>query len=180
MQRKCRDPCPGTCGQSAVCLVSNHIPMCSCPSGMQGDPFISCRPVPGNFFLKTANIFSGLILKSPFQLLLLLSLANLAHVDQTASVEKSMTRQYVHVFLVSSGRHLLADLSVLLAQSVGRTKPASIKNAEILAQELVVLEQNAMSSTTIQFAVVHHDTLVIHFQDAILNVSLKFFIYITN
>ena len=123
-------------------------------------------------FSKTANIFSGLILQSPFQLLLLLSLANLAHVDQTASVEKSMTRQSVHVFLVSSGRHLLADLSVLPAQSVGRTKPASIKNAEILAQELVVLEQNAMSSTTIQFAVVHHDTLVIHFQDAILNVSL--------
>jgi hypothetical protein len=50
MQRKCRDPCPGTCGQSAVCLVSNHVPMCSCPSGMQGDPFVACRPVPGNLF----------------------------------------------------------------------------------------------------------------------------------
>ena len=51
MQRKCRDPCPGTCGQSAVCVVSNHIPMCSCPSGMQGDPFVACRPVPGKINL---------------------------------------------------------------------------------------------------------------------------------
>jgi hypothetical protein len=110
---------------------------------------------------------------------LLLSLASLAHVDQTASVEKSMTRQSVHAFLVLLGHHLLADLSALLAQSVVRMKLASIKNAETLAQEPVVLELNAVSSTTIQFAAVHQDTLVIHFQDVIPNVSLlwKLFLF---
>lgn len=47
MQSKCRDPCPGTCGQSAICDVINHIPMCSCPAGYTGNAFVECRPVPG-------------------------------------------------------------------------------------------------------------------------------------
>lgn len=43
---KCRDPCPGTCGLSAICTVSNHIPICSCPDGYTGDAFRLCTPVP--------------------------------------------------------------------------------------------------------------------------------------
>lgn len=42
---RCVDPCPGTCGQGASCNVINHIPTCSCPDGMSGDPFVVCRPV---------------------------------------------------------------------------------------------------------------------------------------
>lgn len=41
---KCRDPCPGTCGQNAVCNVLNHVPRCSCISGYSGDPYRSCLP----------------------------------------------------------------------------------------------------------------------------------------
>lgn len=40
---KCIDPCPGTCGQAAVCDIVNHIPSCSCPAGFEGDPFVACR-----------------------------------------------------------------------------------------------------------------------------------------
>ncbi|CAH0390731.1 unnamed protein product [Bemisia tabaci] len=40
---KCQDPCPGTCGQFSQCSVVNHMPICSCPQGMTGDPFFSCR-----------------------------------------------------------------------------------------------------------------------------------------
>lgn len=40
---KCKDPCPGTCGTDAKCDVVNHIPMCSCPEGFEGDPFRACR-----------------------------------------------------------------------------------------------------------------------------------------
>lgn len=40
---KCIDPCPGTCGQNAICDVVNHIPACSCPDGFTGDPFTHCR-----------------------------------------------------------------------------------------------------------------------------------------
>lgn len=43
MRNKCKDPCPGTCGQSALCEVINHLPICSCPLGYTGDPFSHCR-----------------------------------------------------------------------------------------------------------------------------------------
>lgn len=46
VRSKCVDPCPGTCGQNAVCNVINHIPACSCPTGMTGDPFSYCKEVP--------------------------------------------------------------------------------------------------------------------------------------
>lgn len=39
---KCRDPCPGTCGQNAVCQVVNHLPSCTCRQGYNGDPFVHC------------------------------------------------------------------------------------------------------------------------------------------
>lgn len=42
VNQKCIDPCPGTCGVSAICQVVNHNPICSCPSGTSGDPFIRC------------------------------------------------------------------------------------------------------------------------------------------
>lgn len=44
---KCRDPCPGTCGVGAKCQVVNHNPICSCPSGLTGDPFSRCYSMPG-------------------------------------------------------------------------------------------------------------------------------------
>lgn len=46
LRSKCVNPCEGgTCAPNALCTVYNHIPMCSCPSGMEGNPFIQCRPV---------------------------------------------------------------------------------------------------------------------------------------
>ena len=45
LRSKCVDPCPGTCGQNALCEVINHIPMCSCPGGMAGNAFVQCRPL---------------------------------------------------------------------------------------------------------------------------------------
>lgn len=46
----CTDPCPGTCGIGALCAVLNHNPICSCPPGDVGDPFVSCHKPkePGN------------------------------------------------------------------------------------------------------------------------------------
>ncbi|XP_052871499.1 neurogenic locus notch homolog protein 1-like, partial [Anopheles cruzii] len=44
IRSKCVDPCPGTCGQDALCEVINHIPMCRCPDGMAGNAFVQCRP----------------------------------------------------------------------------------------------------------------------------------------
>lgn len=40
--QKCKDPCPGTCGIRARCVVVNHNPVCSCPERHTGDPFVRC------------------------------------------------------------------------------------------------------------------------------------------
>lgn len=43
VNQHCTDPCPGTCGIGARCAVINHNPICSCPPGYVGDPFVSCQ-----------------------------------------------------------------------------------------------------------------------------------------
>lgn len=63
---KCRDPCPGSCGQNARCSVMNHIAICTCVEGYKGDPFTACSVVPQgkyyyllyyqNFFLMKSEI----------------------------------------------------------------------------------------------------------------------------
>lgn len=40
--QKCINPCLGTCGSFAECRVVSHNPICICPSGFTGDPFIRC------------------------------------------------------------------------------------------------------------------------------------------
>lgn len=58
IRNKCKDPCPGTCGQNALCDVINHIPMCKCPPSFSGNAFIECRPIQGTTHL----LFSSFIL----------------------------------------------------------------------------------------------------------------------
>lgn len=43
--QKCRDPCNGVCGLKAICRVYNHKPICSCPTGLTGNPFTTCYPI---------------------------------------------------------------------------------------------------------------------------------------
>ncbi|RZC36331.1 hypothetical protein BDFB_000153 [Asbolus verrucosus] len=43
VNQKCKDPCPGTCGQNAQCQVINHLPTCTCIPGYTGDPFTYCN-----------------------------------------------------------------------------------------------------------------------------------------
>lgn len=43
INQKCANPCtPGPCAERAICKVVNHNPICSCPSGFTGDPFVRC------------------------------------------------------------------------------------------------------------------------------------------
>lgn len=46
LRQKCRDPCPGSCGIGAQCLVVNHMAVCLCSEGYTGDPFANCFPEP--------------------------------------------------------------------------------------------------------------------------------------
>ncbi|XP_065203544.1 neurogenic locus notch homolog protein 2-like [Planococcus citri] len=43
IRHKCVDPCPGVCGDDAVCNVVNHLPVCSCHPEYTGDSFSVCR-----------------------------------------------------------------------------------------------------------------------------------------
>lgn len=47
INNKCVDPCPGTCGEIAICSVVNHSPICSCIEGYIGNPLVACYPQPG-------------------------------------------------------------------------------------------------------------------------------------
>lgn len=42
IKQKCADPCPGSCGVGAICVVLNHNSICTCPEGFTGDPFTNC------------------------------------------------------------------------------------------------------------------------------------------
>lgn len=46
VNNKCRDPCPGTCGQNAECSVINHTPSCTCLPGYTGNPITACHMPP--------------------------------------------------------------------------------------------------------------------------------------
>lgn len=42
IQKKCLDPCAGSCGFNTNCTVQNHRPICHCYEGYEGDPFSGC------------------------------------------------------------------------------------------------------------------------------------------
>ena len=54
ISRKCQDPCPGLCGVNAYCRVRNHVPICVCNQGFQGDPFSQCIRITSK--LKNLNL----------------------------------------------------------------------------------------------------------------------------
>ena len=43
INQKCKNPCPGACGEMARCSVQNHLPLCTCPEGYEGDASIRCE-----------------------------------------------------------------------------------------------------------------------------------------
>lgn len=42
---RCVDPCPGLCGNNALCRVISHSAMCYCENEYAGDPFVQCTPI---------------------------------------------------------------------------------------------------------------------------------------
>lgn len=42
---RCVDPCPGSCGAYATCVVVHHTPVCTCVPGYTGDPFTICSQI---------------------------------------------------------------------------------------------------------------------------------------
>lgn len=54
ISQKCKDPCPGICGQNAECRVISHTPNCVCLPGYVGNPFAICSQQ-GSFYIRTTN-----------------------------------------------------------------------------------------------------------------------------
>ena len=55
---KCIDPCLGTCGINANCVVYNHIPVCSCLPKFTGNPERSCQVIPSkNYILLSVEFY---------------------------------------------------------------------------------------------------------------------------
>ena len=67
IRNKCVDPCIGTCGLNAECVVVNHLPMCSCPRNMSGNAFVSCSSI--GLFLE--NFYCKKFYKIDLKLLLI-------------------------------------------------------------------------------------------------------------
>lgn len=45
INRKCKDPCPGSCGLNSECRVISHTASCVCLPGYSGDPFSNCQEI---------------------------------------------------------------------------------------------------------------------------------------
>ena len=58
IQKKCRYPCEGVCGVGAQCTVTDHIPICTCPKGLSGDPFVKCLVAPGTNYLIISRFYT--------------------------------------------------------------------------------------------------------------------------
>ena len=70
VRNKCTDPCSGTCAINAICNVINHIPMCTCPEGFEGNAFVQCNAIRGMKinFIKRNHFSSFYIMKATFLL----------------------------------------------------------------------------------------------------------------
>lgn len=96
---KCIDPCVETCGANANCEARNHLPVCSCPAGHTGDPFVSCRRFdPG----KVLYLFIGMII----------SLFNVLPQHSNTSCFHTITKLLFSFFLKKSMWSNLAYLKV--------------------------------------------------------------------
>lgn len=62
VNKKCTDPCLGSCGLNARCEVINHSPICSCLPGQTGDPFRSCYDIPSKKEIHAINIHCKIII----------------------------------------------------------------------------------------------------------------------
>lgn len=49
VNQRCIDPCPGSCAPNARCQVRGHNPICTCPQGYSGDPFVNCYVVKSKY-----------------------------------------------------------------------------------------------------------------------------------
>lgn len=141
MNNKCRDPCPGTCGQNADCGVVNHLATCSCRPGFTGDPFSFCRIIPD--IKRKKEFFSSRYIRWNiiwFLAKYISQLWNLRrkipvylhHVGPMPNVESLITKPFALVYRNTKVLLRIADPNVSPVLSALKIKHASIRNVKIL------------------------------------------------
>lgn len=58
IRNKCKDPCPGSCGDNALCSVYHHDPICHCKEGFEGNPYEYCKPTTNRKYSKLRNVIA--------------------------------------------------------------------------------------------------------------------------
>lgn len=114
IRSKCVDPCPGVCAPNAICEVFNHIPMCSCSQGMEGNAFVQCQlGMQGilYFVLKLESILQTFS-KHPQSNPNRQTLAIHHRVGPTVNARKEMDSRSAHAFLAIWDTHRLVDRNV--------------------------------------------------------------------
>lgn len=147
IDQKCKDPCPGTCGQNADCQVINHNPVCSCTSGYTGDPFFGCVKE-RKIFIFVLFIVNDIYIFFWLKYFLKRKESNLDRnrvaihafhhrVDRILSVAWSMVSQRVLVYRIMWAEHRIVDRNVSSTKHVLEILPVRMNSAWILAQVLV-------------------------------------------
>ena len=94
LNNKCVDPCPGTCGLNAECLVFNHAPRCSCLPRYTGNPSKTCLLIEESKTSEITNQFLYLYVTFPQHQNFHKIHVNLHLVDHIVSVEMSTLWRY--------------------------------------------------------------------------------------
>ena len=150
ISRKCQDPCPGLCGINAYCRVRNHVPICVCNQGYQGDPFSRCNRITSKHWqCGTKHVSNILFNQPPLGGQRSLILATPLLVAPTLCAMKETRRRPVRVCLVfKETLTLSASQSARSTKSVRPTWLASDKSVRILVLEFAAHTPHARSTTT--------------------------------
>lgn len=169
VNQRCIDPCPGTCGIHARCRTTNHNPICSCPPGYVGDPFVHC--VPEESKDKSPLFLVNIVIKfhSNFkenQLPLSMRTPAFQHPADPIPCVRTWTRGLcARVLPIMWVAHQIVDPNASQIPNVHQFMRVSMKNVVTHVLDLVASMLNAVLYHTHPFACVLMDILGILSQD---------------
>lgn len=117
LNNKCKDPCPGVCGQNALCQVVKHTPSCTCLEGYTGNPFSACHEPPPppskNYCYYSHRTFNNITTRANFIIQNKISNRVYHHLaDRIVSVVKSTIMLSVLVCRTLLAQHQIVALNV--------------------------------------------------------------------
>lgn len=154
---KCVDPCPGLCGQRALCQVANHNPTCYCVDGHIGDPFVRCNPPPSKINQKWSDPRTHQLIPMVFVLKFVTTQSSILVyrllVDHSVNAEQLTLMPFVLAYPITLEVLQIVDPNALSVRNVRLIGHASTWNVKIPVQELVACTLDVVWSITMLSAV---------------------------